>query len=82
MATAPIPSVQKAWIYPEYGKSSDVLKFDANFAVPEIKEDQVLIKVVAVSLNPIDFKRMLGLFKDRDAPRPVSPLIFNYIFPF
>ncbi|KAM1963592.1 hypothetical protein ACFX15_044166 [Malus domestica] len=47
-----IPSVNKAWVYPEYGRSADVLKFDPNVPVPEIKEDQVLIKVVAASLNP------------------------------
>ncbi|KAF3444664.1 hypothetical protein FNV43_RR14357 [Rhamnella rubrinervis] len=73
MATAPIPSVQKAWIYPEYGKSSEVLKLDENFPVPEVKEDQVLIKVVAASLNPIDFKRMLGIFRNTDSPRPIVP---------
>ncbi|KAH7547118.1 hypothetical protein FEM48_Zijuj01G0273100 [Ziziphus jujuba var. spinosa] len=67
-----IPSVNKAWIYEEYGKSADVLKFEANFPVPQVKEDQVLIKVVAASLNPIDFKRMLGFFKNIDSPRPQS----------
>ncbi|KAM5581635.1 hypothetical protein ABKV19_010734 [Rosa sericea] len=47
MAAAPsdsIPSVYGAWVYSEYGKTADVLKFDPNVAVPEIKEDQVLIK--------------------------------------
>ncbi|KAF4369327.1 hypothetical protein F8388_019552 [Cannabis sativa] len=29
---------------------------------PQPREDQVLIKVVAASINPIDFKRMHGLF--------------------
>ncbi|BBH00405.1 Oxidoreductase, zinc-binding dehydrogenase family protein [Prunus dulcis] len=68
-----IPSVNKAWVYSEYGQSADVLKFDPNVAVPEIKEDQVLIKVVAASLNPIDFKRMLGYFKEIDSPPPTVP---------
>ncbi|KAH7532511.1 hypothetical protein FEM48_Zijuj04G0028000 [Ziziphus jujuba var. spinosa] len=69
-----IPSVHKAWVYQEYGKSSDVLKFDENFPVPQVKEDQVLVKVVAASINPIDYKRMLGLVKNIDSPRPVSLL--------
>ncbi|XP_050103936.1 2-methylene-furan-3-one reductase-like isoform X2 [Malus sylvestris] len=68
-----IPSVNKAWVYSEYGKSADVLKFDPNVPVPEIKEDQVLIKVVAASLNPVDFKRMLGYFKDSDSSPPTVP---------
>ncbi|KAM1357846.1 hypothetical protein ACFX1Q_044880 [Malus domestica] len=68
-----IPSVNKAWVYPEYGRSADVLKFDPNVPVPEIKEDQVLIKVVAASLNPVDFKRMLGYFKDYDSSPPTVP---------
>ncbi|CAN6702700.1 unnamed protein product [Malus baccata var. baccata] len=68
-----IPSVNKAWVYSEFGKSADVLKFDPNVPVPEIKEDQVLIKVVAAALNPVDFKRMLGYFKDSDSSPPTVP---------
>ena len=67
-----IPSVNKAWIYSDYGKSTDVLKFEQNVPVPQVKEDQVLIKVVAASLNPVDVQRMLGLFKAIDSPPPVS----------
>ncbi|KAL5582562.1 hypothetical protein UlMin_015004 [Ulmus minor] len=52
MAAASVPSVNKAWIYSEYGKSADVLKLDSNVKVPQVKEDQVLIKVVAAGLNP------------------------------
>lgn len=81
-----IPSIQKAWVYPEYGKSSQVLKFDENVGVPEIKEDQVLIKVVASALNPVDFKRMLGFFKQSDSSPPVSSSFisfpFRYFFSF
>lgn len=74
-----IPSVNKAWIYQEYGKSADVLKFVENSPVPQVKEDQVLIKVVAASLNPIDFKRMLGFVKNIDSPLPVSLLdLFSF----
>uniref|UniRef100_A0A7N2KY46 Uncharacterized protein n=1 Tax=Quercus lobata TaxID=97700 RepID=A0A7N2KY46_QUELO len=71
---ASLPSKNKAWVYSEYGKSVDVLKLDSNVTVPEVKEDQVLIKVVAAALNPIDYKRMLGFFKASDSPLPRGPL--------
>ncbi|KAM1323639.1 hypothetical protein EV1_044553 [Malus domestica] len=32
-----VPSVNKAWVYSEYGKSADVLNFDPDVPVPEIK---------------------------------------------
>lgn len=67
-----IPSVNKAWIFSEYGKSSDILKFDHNVPVPQVREDQVLIKVVAASLNPVDYKRMHGLLKQVD-DLPIVP---------
>uniref|UniRef100_A0A0V0HY14 Putative quinone oxidoreductase-like protein, chloroplastic-like n=1 Tax=Solanum chacoense TaxID=4108 RepID=A0A0V0HY14_SOLCH len=62
----------KAWSYTDYG-SVDVLKLESNVAVPDIKEDQVLIKVVAAALNPVDFKRRLGKFKATDSPLPTVP---------
>ncbi|KAH7532523.1 hypothetical protein FEM48_Zijuj04G0029200 [Ziziphus jujuba var. spinosa] len=68
-----IPSVNKAWIYSDYGKTSDVLKFHESFPVPEIKEDEVLIKVVAAALNPVDCKKMRGVFKEYHPPLPIVP---------
>lgn len=66
-----VPSQMKAWIYGDYG-GVDVLKFDTNVSVPELKEDQVLIKIIAAALNPVDFKRRLGKFKNTDSPLPVN----------
>ncbi|OIV89574.1 hypothetical protein TanjilG_18742 [Lupinus angustifolius] len=68
-----IPSHIKAWIYPEYGKTQDILKFDPNVPIPLIKDDQALIKVVAAALNPIDYKRASGNFKSFDIPLPAVP---------
>ena len=70
-STASIPSKNKAWVYSEYGKAVDVLKLDSNVTVPEVKEDQVLIKVVAAALNPVDSLRMFGYIKATDSPLPV-----------
>ncbi|BAT86863.1 hypothetical protein VIGAN_05018900 [Vigna angularis var. angularis] len=57
----PVPYEMKAWVYGEYG-GVDVLKLDSNVAVPDGKEDQVLVKVAA-ALNPVDAKRKQGKFK-------------------
>ncbi|GMI77810.1 alkenal/one oxidoreductase [Hibiscus trionum] len=72
-STATLPSKMKAWTYGEYGKSSDVLKLDTDVAVPQINDDQVLVKVAAAGINPIDFKRMAGMFKATDSPLPIIP---------
>ncbi|XP_052118396.1 2-methylene-furan-3-one reductase-like isoform X1 [Arachis duranensis] len=72
-STTSIPSHIKAWVYNEYGNIEETLKLDPNIATPQIKDDQVLIKVVAAALNPVDYKRALGLFKDTDSPFPTAP---------
>ncbi|XP_020228486.1 2-methylene-furan-3-one reductase [Cajanus cajan] len=68
----PVPSDMKAWVYGEYG-GVDVLKLDSNVAVPDVNEDQVLVKVVAAALNPVDAKRRQGKFKATDSPLPTVP---------
>ncbi|RZC61612.1 hypothetical protein C5167_023370 [Papaver somniferum] len=71
-AVSAVPSEMKAWVYGEYG-GIDVLKFDSKVSVPEISEDQVLLKVVAAALNPVDGKRRQGKFKATDSPLPTVP---------
>lgn len=67
-----VPSEMKAWVYGEYG-GVDVLKLDSNVAVPDVKEDQVLVRVFAAALNPVDGKRRQGKFKATDSPLPTVP---------
>lgn len=66
-----IPTHTKAWFYSEHGKPLDILKLHPNWSIPQLKDDQVLIKVVAASLNPVDYKRMHALFKETDPHLPV-----------
>ncbi|KAK8488776.1 hypothetical protein V6N11_048148 [Hibiscus sabdariffa] len=72
-STATLPTKMKAWTYAEYGKSSEVLKLETDVDTPQIKDDQVLVKVAAAGINPIDFKRMAGMFKVMDSPLPIIP---------
>ncbi|KAL6969459.1 2-methylene-furan-3-one reductase [Sarracenia purpurea var. burkii] len=72
MSSSSVPSEMKAWVYGDYGEV-DVLKLDSNASVPPVKDDQVLIKVVAAALNPVDFKRRQGIFKATDSPLPTIP---------
>lgn len=66
-------TTMKAWVYEEYGSPANVLKLKSDVQVPVIKDDQVLIKVEAASLNPLDYKRMLGYIKDTDSSPPTIP---------
>ncbi|XVF58085.1 hypothetical protein PTKIN_Ptkin07bG0033700 [Pterospermum kingtungense] len=72
-SSASNPSKMKAWVYAHHGKPVDVLKLNLDVDVPQLKEDQVLIKVIAAGLNPVDFKRMLGMFIEADSPLPIVP---------
>ncbi|KAM1115672.1 hypothetical protein TB2_006195 [Malus domestica] len=60
-----LPSEMKAWVYGEY-EGVDVLKFNTKVIVPELLEVQVLVKVIAAALNPVDFKKRQGKFKNDD----------------
>jgi len=55
-----VPSMQKAWIYKEYVAAKDILQLDDGVPIPEVKEDQVLIKVHDAALNPVDLRGNKG----------------------
>ncbi|VFQ87735.1 unnamed protein product [Cuscuta campestris] len=70
----PLPMEMKAWVYAEYG-GVEKMKLEENIGVPEIRydEDDVLIRVRAAALNPVDFKRREGKFRASDSPLPTVP---------
>ncbi|GLJ46172.1 hypothetical protein SUGI_0972590 [Cryptomeria japonica] len=63
--------MQKAWFYNEYGPL-DVLQF-GDFPVPKPGPGQMLVKIRAAALNPVDFKRREGLFRNNDSDFPAVP---------
>ncbi|CAI0455314.1 unnamed protein product [Linum tenue] len=62
-STVTVPTKMKGWVYSEYGDPAQVLKLESEVPVPDVKEDQVLVKVVAAALNLLDYKRMEGAIK-------------------
>jgi len=61
-----------AYTYEEYGVHSKVLK-KTSIPVPEIGEGEVLIKVSASAINPVDFKIMEGYIKAWPQSFPIVP---------
>jgi 2-methylene-furan-3-one reductase len=58
-------------LYHEYGPAKEVLKFE-EIPVPEVHPDQVLVKVKAAAINPVDFKRRTG-YVSANSPFPIVP---------
>ncbi|KAG0630122.1 hypothetical protein M758_1G155800 [Ceratodon purpureus] len=70
-AAMAVPAVHEAWLYYEYGPAKEVLKLE-EIAVPEVKPDQVLVKVKAAAINPVDYKRRTG-YVTLNSPFPIVP---------
>ncbi|KAL2622977.1 hypothetical protein R1flu_003182 [Riccia fluitans] len=66
-----IPTIQQAWLYSEYGPKENLSLGEV--PVPELEADQVLIKVKAAALNPVDSKRRAGKFQKTDSALPTVP---------
>lgn len=73
---ATVPKTQKAWVYEEYGPKENLHIADVN--VPSTAPDQVLIKVKAASLNPIDTLRRSGYFGKIGAQDSELPTVPGY----
>jgi 2-methylene-furan-3-one reductase len=67
-----VPAVHEAWVYRELAAAKDVLKLE-QIPVPPVKPTEVLIKVKAAGLNPIDGKRYQGYLGEANSPLPVRP---------
>eukprot|EP00246_Nothoceros_aenigmaticus_P016876 TRINITY_DN78_c0_g1_i1.p1 TRINITY_DN78_c0_g1~~TRINITY_DN78_c0_g1_i1.p1 ORF type:complete len:330 (-),score=65.05 TRINITY_DN78_c0_g1_i1:413-1402(-) len=68
-----VPPTQKAWTYKQYGPVQQNLRLEDNVEVQGPAPDQVLVKVKAASLNPIDFLRYGGKFEAIDSELPHVP---------
>lgn len=57
MATTALPPTMRTWKYGSAaGRLENDLKLHASETLPKAGSDQHLIKVLALSLNPVDFK--------------------------
>ena len=68
----PVYNMQDAYTYEEYGDHNKVLK-KTSIPIPEIGEGDVLIKVVASAINPVDYKIMEGYIKGWPQNFPIVP---------
>ncbi|KAK7695386.1 hypothetical protein QCA50_000022 [Cerrena zonata] len=66
----PIPDKQKAWRAVKRGTPAEAIRFDKDAPVPsKLKQGEVLVKVQAAALNPVDYK-LLGMLPNLIANRP------------
>ncbi|MBO1530385.1 NADP-dependent oxidoreductase [Psychrobacter sp. F1192] len=55
----PLPTTQHAVLIREFGEP-EVMNYQAGVAVPELKDEQVLVKVAYAGINPVDYKTRQG----------------------
>lgn len=63
MAVSEAPAVMKAWQYGKYGGGSSALEAVDNKPVPKPGNGELLIKIQAASVNPLDWKLQKGFLK-------------------
>ena len=64
----------KAIVIDHYGSPQELHKSD--IPVPQIKEDEVLVKMKATSVNPVDWKIRLGFLKNKSNPK--FPIVLGW----
>ncbi|KAF9974856.1 hypothetical protein BGZ73_001671 [Actinomortierella ambigua] len=73
MANVNLPTTQKAIQYTKFGSPSDVLELNSSAPVPTPGPSEVIIKVHAAALNPVDWKLMKGGVSNFLIPSVMTP---------
>eukprot|EP01101_Sappina_pedata_P009327 TRINITY_DN5407_c0_g1_i1.p1 TRINITY_DN5407_c0_g1~~TRINITY_DN5407_c0_g1_i1.p1 ORF type:complete len:362 (-),score=105.09 TRINITY_DN5407_c0_g1_i1:27-1088(-) len=60
-SSSDIPSVMKAVVFSDFGQPESALSIPSDVPVPSPSSSQVLVRVHAASINPIDYKVMGGI---------------------
>ncbi len=68
MSNQPLATSQKAVIIHEFG-APEVMHYQSGVAIPDLKAEQVLIKVAYAGINPVDYKTRQGKGWGADAIR-------------
>lgn len=63
MAASGAPETMRAWQYSKYGGGASALVEVHDHPVPKPKKGELLIKVQAASVNPVDWKMQEGIMK-------------------
>ena len=59
LSNKPLPTTQHAVLIREFGEP-DVMNYQDDVAIPELSDDQVLVKVAYAGINPVDYKTRQG----------------------
>jgi len=67
------PTTMKAVVYSKFGAPKEILETRADVPVPIVKRNQVLIRVHAAAINPVDWKMAEGYFAMINSRFPFIP---------
>ncbi|WP_201512850.1 NADP-dependent oxidoreductase [Psychrobacter alimentarius] len=59
MSNHPLPTSQHAVLIREFGEP-EVMKYQDGLAIPELQDNQVLVKIAYAGINPVDYKTRQG----------------------
>lgn len=59
MSNHPLPTSQHAVLIREFGEP-EVMKYQDGVAIPELQDNQVLVKIAYAGINPVDYKTRQG----------------------
>ncbi|KAK9763591.1 hypothetical protein K7432_009590 [Basidiobolus ranarum] len=70
-----IPTEMRAWRWSSSGSPSEVLKLETNLPICSPKPHEVLLKVHATSINPVDSKNMKDNILHKLLKKPFTPCL-------